>query len=665
MKKAKTILFAGLMLLLTACHETYDHVSDAHDGISGGTIGLYIFIVLFCFAFLAGGVPLLVFGIRALKRKPERKGGPVTRVTFGGVMVSIGTLSIIFVTLSFFNNEFMIPESRNYKTVAKVLEKAKTESVTHFRCSGRGYNRNEYLIDEGLTLKDSLKDITYKSIAQKNKDIKHGSFLMYYVDLNTKNNGDVYPFSEIRIYEDGYCYVDYVKAYNHRTASFFYQIDSTTAKTVVTLAEEKNDAYRNRQYQAQKAEYEKCTTDNFFRSVSNKENVSGALYYDGYGHSFSFKKEGIDIISDFRYTINDKDKYNSSDLLLILSNSPYDFRLYKNAKNEYCVVVNYSSSDFGLLTRCYSIREVDAEEIYHLAVEYYKEHNPQLFDESVYKEQGKIEKFFERIPAVDYDLSSVYYNGAKRSIKFFSNALSQISGLTYTSTEQSQINPKDEIVHIETSSKEALMVSGKKCYWTFELHGDYENSKDYYIKLTYTYRDVFETENEIVLYYTVSDADGKTIHDTALELLKQESPEIYYYQQFEEGKLENFFAEVVKQENKRSAYHYDNTWYSLTVGIDDLVTVSNFTYTPSTKTHKSSGTVLRIGYQSPSWTFALQKNNGTDCYYYVTLRYSFEIETNVTFNHTYQYDISDEDGAALQAMFHQLCQDQYQGVIGD
>ena len=663
MKKAKTILFAGLILLLTACHETYDHVSDAHDGISGGTIGLYIFIVLFCFAFLAGGVPLLVFGIRALKRKPERKGRPITRVTFGGVMVSIGTLSIILVTLSFFNNEFMIPESRNYKSVAKVLEKAKDESATHFRCSTKGYQYNEYLIDEGFEIKETLKEITYKSISKKDRNIQHGDFLMYYVDLNTKNNGDVYPFSEIRIYEDGYCYVDYVKAYNHRTASFFYQIDSTTAKTVVTFAEEKNDAYRNRQYQARMAEYEKCTVENFFKSLSDKQNVMATLNYDGYGHSLSFKKEGIDIISDFRYTEVERASYNGNTLMHLHSGT-YQFELYKNKDNSYYVSLSYSTGS-NSYTRVYSMRQADAEEIYRLAVEYYKEQHPEMFDESVYKEQGKIEKFFERIPAVDYDLSSVYYNGAKRSITFFSNALSQISGLTYTSTEQSQINPKDEIVHIETSYKEALMVSGKKCYWTFELHGDYENSKDYYIKLTYTYRDVFETENEIVLYYTVSDADGKTIHDTALELLKQESPEIYYYQQFEEGKLENFFAEVVKQENKRSAYHYDNTWYSLTVGIDDLVTVSNFTYTPSTKTHKSLGTVLRIGYQSPSWLFALQKNNGTDCHYYVTLTYAFEIERNVTFNHTYQYDISDEDGATLQAMFHQLCQDQYQGIIGD
>ena len=638
MKRAKTILFAGLVLLLTACHETYDHVSDAHDGMSGGMIGLYVFIMLFCFAFLAGGIPLLVFGIRRLKKKPSYKGGPITRVTFGGIFVFIGTLAMILTTTSFFNPEFAIPESRNYKTVEKVLEKATDEGVTHFRCSRKGYNRNEYLHDEGYVIRDSLKGLTFKSIKQKDRELSHGAHLEYYVDLEPQNNA-TYPFSEIRIYEDGYCYVDYVKAYQHKTASFFYEIESNTAKTIVSLAERKNDEQRNRAYQQEMELRERGKIENFFTKSKEISEAQASVTFASRSYNFKFKKEGFDIISDFRYAERQDNVY-ADEIPLNIYVGSWGFHLCKNNEKGYFIRLVYSPEGRSF-NYYYSVRDIDAQAMIDVAREEYKAQNPQQFDEEAMMEAGKIDKFFRSISISDFDLSTINHEGTEYYITFREADLYTIDDYTYTLVEQSSITEKPQLLFIKNDT----------CQWSFKLHGDLGNQKDFYVELFYECKDILEEKHQFVYYYSVSDEEGQSIFNVAQAQFKKDRPELFYAE-YEDGKIENFFTEVVKEDNENGSFQYKYNWYNnLTIKKEDLTTMSNMTYTLEPNGFKSKGTVLRVVLKSPLWSFSLEKLNVIEGTYFVALTYMFVDADNKGVTINYTYSISNEDATTMYNIF--------------
>ena len=645
MKRAKTILFAGLVLLLTACHETYDHVSDAHDGMSGGTIGLYVFIMLFCFGFLAGGIPLLVFGIRRLKKKPSYKGGPITRVTFGGIFIFIGATAMILTTCSFFNPAFAIPESNKYKTVEKVLEKATDESVTHFRCSRKGYNRNEYLHDEGYVIRDSLKGLTFKSIKQKDRELSHGAHLEYYVDLEPQNNA-TYPFSEIRIYEDGYCYVDYVKAYQHKTASFFYEIESNTAKAIVSLAERKNDEQRNRAYQQEMELRERGKIENFFAKSKEISEAQASVTFASRSYNFKFKKEGFDIISDFRYA-EMKDNIYADEIPLNIYIGSWGFHLCKNNEKGYFIRLVYSPEGRSF-NYYYSVRDIDAEAMLDVAREEFKEQNPQLFDLSAYYEAGKIEGYFVSRDYGDFNLTEISHNAHNYTITFKRDDLANIKGMTYTLLEEAPSNEQPVV----------LTIKNLQCPWVYKLHADFENKKDYYVELLFTFKDILDEEHTFTYYYTLSDEDGQNIFKVAEDQFKTERPELFY-PEYEDGKIENFFQEVVKEDNEHSSFRYHTIWYTLNIKKEDLVTISNYTYTQNYDVLRSKGTVLRIYNYTPFWEFALQRLNVNEESYFVSLKYTFKGADDKNVDINYYYRISNADATAMYNFFLAKCAEQH------
>ena len=640
MKRLKTIGFAGLILLLTACHETYDHVSDAHDGMSGGNIMLFVILMLFCFAFAAGGVPLLVFGIRSLRRKPERRGGPITRVTFGSILITIGVVSMILTTCAFFDNEFTMPESRKYKTVAKVLERATDESVTHFRCSKKGYNRNEYLHDEGLEIKEALSELTYKSISQKNENAEHGAYLMYYVDLEPQN-GYVYPFAEIRVYEDGYSYIDYVREYSHQTVTFFYQIDGNSAKTIITLAEKKNDAIRERAYQDQREAYERGKIENFFEEVSVLTNINASVCFGSDSHYFLFRKEGLDIIKDFRYTEVERNQVGTARELFRIRTGSWDFELQGDNESGYAVLLTYEYKGASY-THCYKLRDIDGEEIYNIAKEQYKEQYPNEFDYTSANEAGKINNFFKAKDAFgNFDLATISHNSVKYYFNFDAKKLETYGGYTYTQVEEEALVEQPEIFVLENTINP----------WTFKLYGDLENNKDYSIKLSFKFKDPYEIEHIIDYYYTVSNEDGYEIYETALSIFKYQRPEIFYAE-YEDGKIEHFFENVVTADNDKCTFYYRGEYHNITLKMEDLVTISHLTYTlEPNDTLLTKGHTARINTSSPKWEFILNKYDQDAIYFFVGLRYAFKDADNKLIEIDYTYSISNKDSMTIYNIF--------------
>ena len=373
MKKKRLIILAGLFLLLSSCHEKYDHTSVAIDGIGSYMLFFFVLSMAFIIPLFAIGIPFLISGLKHIKKAP-RKAKPIAGVSIGGTFLTFGIILTVIVSNSFFNPEFTIPEARNYRTLEKVLAKATDEDYCSYRISTGNYGRDEYLPDYNLSIKEALTGVEYRSLATKPN---FGSTnLRYYVDITHSANG-TYPFCEICVYNNGAFYIDYVRGYDHDTVTYFFQMDAKKANEIVELGKSMHQSYRDAEEAATRRVHEAGKIEHFFNTAKQKNSVAAEVVDDrSIPHYFSFSKEGFNVISDFYYTETSSSHTGTS--LFVLNRGFVDsglnwvFTLYKIQSNEYFVRLEYhydgTKRDYDF-TYYYSVRNSDAESIIEIALE--------------------------------------------------------------------------------------------------------------------------------------------------------------------------------------------------------------------------------------------------------------------------------------------------------
>ena len=654
--KKKILTISILTLLLTSCGDKYEHNVEP----TGGAILLYVFLLCFIIPFFALSISFLIRGIRRLRKKPPIASGKKFTIT-GGIFGGVGLTLLIVLNILYFPNPISVPDANKYNNPAKAMEAAVDEDKCEFSVA-QEYSPYYYK-DKDFLLRDAIKGIKdYKGTSNFRKVKQDCDSFHYYVSLNKTNQYDVFPFVQISIFANGNFFVDYVRSKNNGTVSYYYKMNQVDAENLVAYAYQVRSKYRkdnSREEDEYNAEvYEEGRIEKFFNAVSERQEAKAAIPTDtGVLKQFSFTKEGFDVIGDFRYVETDRPSYNSSKTLLYIYANQWTFALCKTNDSNYFVKLNYkhrsqdNPNNVETLSYYYSVRESDGETIVDIAIKEYKEQHPEEFDLAGKKEEAKIENFFER-PEIIANFSSVFYKGHTfKNITISGNAFSSIKGLTYVEVEQSSISEQTELLDI-------VVVPD---IWTLTLFGDQANSKNYYLRLVYTFEDIFGVAQQITIYYQVSNTDGEVIYNTALNELELVRPEVFY-SEYEEGKIENFFTNVATQDNDRCSFYYNGQYHMLTIKKEDLVTVSNLTYTLDVNQSASNAgrTMLRIYNFSPFWEFLMIKNNGQ---YHVRLKYTYHDSENALKDIYYTYLISSEDSTILYNLFLTKCVEQHPEVF--
>ena len=643
MKKFRNALLIGLVLLLSSCHERFEHVADAHNGISGMAMFGYVVFMIFFLGFLLGGIPLIVFGVRRLKRRPDtNKATPIVRISIGSVMATVGLVSMIVFSCTFFNKELTIPEARDYRTVEKVLKEANDSKNCFFRVSTRNYLRNYYAKDDGLYLKSALSDMTFKSSFQRGSDSAHGQCVHYYVELNGNSN---YPYSEICVYEDGYSYVDYVKDYNRRTVTYYYTTDSNDAKNLISLAEERND-YAHKQAEAiDKEAYEAGKIENFFASAMNNDSVASLIYIDGRAYDFSFKKEAYDIIADLRYTqVSEEDVSYSATLFTTSTNGErWGFALRQNNPSGYYVEITYTYENyyqnFDSFKYYYLIRDVDGKQIYDIAFNQFKDQRPDLFDTAKMEAYGKIENFFKQTSNMSGEFSAhISYGAYNRDFAFKQEGFAAFKDFTYTQVEESAITNHFQLVTININNPR----------WEFQLiaksSSEHTNCA---IKLVYEYREITGETHEVIYYYDISDEDGQAIYDVAFNQFKEEYPTTYYAG-YPEGYIEKFLAKAIENDHEGSVVTYLKKTYTINMKKEYFASMRNFEYTLVTdKKFTSEEHLLKVTNASPYWEFNLHSDDSFVNDYFIHLKYKYLEKNNEEVTLEYYYTLKADEAITI------------------
>jgi len=369
MKKSKLPILITLCLILTSCkHERFEHIATAIDGFPSTTIIMFVFAMLFVVPFLFVGIPFLISGLMHIKTT-KRKGRAITGISLGASFTTLGILFSILVPNLFFNESLKHPDSQQYNTVEKALQicdSAHTE--IYYRVSSRGYEKDEYLVDYDYTLRDAFAKANYKSA---NSIKLKGTHLSYYLPLSSS-----YPFCEIRIYSNGGLYVDYVEGYSRETVTYFFTTDASTAESIISLGESKHDAYRAHQKEIEDATKEAGRIETFFQERKECEVTSAYVYDENNNYcTFGFSRENLNTICDFRYVeiepIEDSQYYTEK---FVMDTGFWRFQLISRNDVDYYVILSYKVDEVRT-KRAYSLRKIEGEAIYNIALEGYKSQN--------------------------------------------------------------------------------------------------------------------------------------------------------------------------------------------------------------------------------------------------------------------------------------------------